>query len=221
LLRQLELNPQQRSAQSLAPAIRRLVAETGWTPAQVQLVAVAIGPGSFTGLRVGVTTAKVFADAVGADILGVDTLEAVATAAPPQIHAVSAAIDAQRGDVVAAWFHRGPDGWFVPTEPARLLAAEEWLGRLTPGVFATGPALRKYASRLPPGLAVLESQHWAPQAAMVGQLAAHLYAAGRRDDLWTIGPRYSRRSAAEEKRDEEGGGKGGNGKSPAGKEGRS
>jgi tRNA threonylcarbamoyladenosine biosynthesis protein TsaB len=78
LLADLMLDRTQRSAQSLAPAISRLLKQVGWLPADVQLVAVSIGPGSFTGLRVGVTAAKVFAYAVGAEVLGVNTLEAVA-----------------------------------------------------------------------------------------------------------------------------------------------
>jgi tRNA threonylcarbamoyladenosine biosynthesis protein TsaB len=78
LLADLMLDRTQRSAQSLAPAISRLLKQVGWLPSDVQLVGVSIGPGSFTGLRVGVTAAKVFAYAVGAEVLGVNTLEAVA-----------------------------------------------------------------------------------------------------------------------------------------------
>jgi tRNA threonylcarbamoyl adenosine modification protein YeaZ len=78
LLAELTLEPTQRSAQSLAPALQQLLQQVGWQPADVQLVAVSIGPGSFTGLRVGVTAAKVFAYAVGAEVLGISTLEAIA-----------------------------------------------------------------------------------------------------------------------------------------------
>ena len=55
-----------RTARSLAPATQRLLAESGWQPADVTLVAVSIGPGSFTGLRIGVTSAKTFAYATEA-----------------------------------------------------------------------------------------------------------------------------------------------------------
>src|SRR5271163_2151267 len=75
VLAELQLDPQQRSAQSLAPAIRALLAQVGWQPADIDLLAVTIGPGSFTGLRVGVATAKVFAYACGAEVLGISTLE--------------------------------------------------------------------------------------------------------------------------------------------------
>jgi len=55
----------QRSARALAPAVRELLTDAGWQPKDVELVAVTVGPGSFTGLRVGVTTAKAFAYAAG------------------------------------------------------------------------------------------------------------------------------------------------------------
>ena len=67
LLAEIELDSKQRTAQSLAPGMKTLLAEAGWRPTDVELVAVTIGPGSFTGLRLGVTTAKTFAYAVGAD----------------------------------------------------------------------------------------------------------------------------------------------------------
>ncbi len=81
LLTELSLDLTQRSAQSLVPAMHDLLGRVGWLPHDVQLVAVSIGPGSFTGLRVGVTAAKVFAYCVGADVMGVGTLETIAAAA--------------------------------------------------------------------------------------------------------------------------------------------
>jgi tRNA threonylcarbamoyladenosine biosynthesis protein TsaB len=204
LLAEFELNPRQRSAQSLAPAVRSLLRHVGWHPAEVDLVAVTSGPGSFTGLRVGVTTAKAFAYAAGAEILGVDTLETIAGRAPGPVQILSAAIDAHRGEVVARSFQRDREDWPQPTGDARLLPIEAWLGGLPAGAVVTGPVLRKLADRVPAHLTVLDSQYWAPTAAAVARLAARLYAAGRRDDLWTLVPRYFRRSAAEEKRDQKG-----------------
>jgi len=67
LLAELELDPRQRTAQSLAPGMKTLLAKVAWRPADVELVAVTIGPGSFTGLRLGITTAKTFAYALGAE----------------------------------------------------------------------------------------------------------------------------------------------------------
>jgi tRNA threonylcarbamoyladenosine biosynthesis protein TsaB len=199
LLLELGLNPQQRTAQSLPPGIATLLETVGWKPADVHLVALTIGPGSFTGLRIGVTMAKTFAYAVGAEVLGVNTLETIAQAAPANVSAVTAVVDAQRGDVVVRQFSRGPVGFFLPAGDQQLISIDRWLQELPAGMAVTGPALAKLASRLPTHVTALDQKYWTPRAAMVAQLAHRQHAAGRRDDLWTLAPQYSRRSAAEEK----------------------
>jgi len=199
LLAQLPLGQGHRSAQSLAPGLKAILAQVGWTPRDVELVAVAIGPGSFTGLRVGVTTAKTFAYSVQAEVLGVDTLEAIAAGVPPEVLSLSAAIDAQRGEVVARSFARGEDGWFGPAGPARLVEVTTWLDSLAAGTHVASPLLRKFAGRLPPHVVPVDPCYWCPTAASVGRVAARRYAAGQRDDFWTLVPHYCRPSAAEER----------------------
>jgi len=199
LLLELGLNPRQRTAQSLPPGIATLLEHVGWKPADVQLVALTIGPGSFTGLRIGVTLAKTFAYAVGAEVLGVNTLETIAEAAPASINAVTAVIDAQRGDVVVRSFSRGTEGFLLPAGDQQLISIDRWLEELPAGMAVTGPILGKIAPRLPVHVTMLDQQYWTPRAAMVARLAHRQYAAGRRDDLWTLAPQYSRQSAAEEK----------------------
>ena len=199
LLLQQYLRSDHRSARSLAPGIKSLIGQVGWRAAEVDLVAVTVGPGSFTGLRVGVTTAKTFAYAVGAEVLGIDTLEAIAAGAPESIDSLSVAIDAQRGEVVAGCFRRDSAGQFRLTEPSRLIDLGEWLDGLPPDTVVSGPILRKCADRVPEGVRMLDAAYWPPQAATLARLAARDHAAGRRDDLWSLVPRYSRRSAAEEK----------------------
>jgi tRNA threonylcarbamoyladenosine biosynthesis protein TsaB len=203
LLAELNLEHTQRSAQSLAPAMLALLQQAGWQPGDVQLVAVSQGPGSFTGLRVGVTSAKVFAYAVGAEVLGINTLETIASAAPDDVRLLSVVIDAQRGDLATRTFARQAHGWFEPTEPERLIQVETWLDGLPLGITVSGPALGKWAPQLPAHVRKLDPQCWLPRASAVARLAAHHYLLGRRDDLWKLAPHYSRRSAAEEKWDEE------------------
>ncbi len=115
ILTSRRLETERRSAQTLAPTIQETLAEFGWAPRDVDAVAVAIGPGSFTGLRVGVATAKMFAWAVGAKMIGVDALEAIASEIErlpngAAAGAVSVGIDAQRGDAAVRRF------WLEPTE---------------------------------------------------------------------------------------------------------
>ncbi|NUQ62683.1 MAG: tRNA (adenosine(37)-N6)-threonylcarbamoyltransferase complex dimerization subunit type 1 TsaB [Pirellulales bacterium] len=201
LLLELALDHQKQSACTVAPGIRQLLADIGWKPRDVDLVAVTVGPGSFTGLRVGLATAKTFAYCVQAGILGVGTLETVAAAAPDEVARLSIAVDAQRGQVVAGEFCRDGTRELVPTAPAELLDAEAWLSGLPGEVWASGPALRRYAGRVPSHARLLPREYWSPSAAQVARLAARDWAAGRRDDLWTLLPIYSRLSAAEEKWD--------------------
>jgi len=200
LLYENRLNPQQRSAQSLAPALKAVLAEAGWRGTEIDLVAVAVGPGSFTGLRVGVTTAKTLAYCARASVLGVDTLEVIANQAPPDVSRVSVAVDAQRGQVVAGTFQRGTNGWMSLIGEEQLVDVAQWFRDLAPQTAISGPVLRKLAETAPSHLPIVAAEHWSPRAATVGRLAVRDHALGRRDDVWSLVPRYSRLSAAEEKR---------------------
>lgn len=199
LLYQLQLNPQLRSAQALAPGLKTVLEEVGWRPTDIELVAVTMGPGSFTGLRVGVTTAKTLAYCARADVLGISTLETIALQASAEVETLSTAVDAQRGQVIAALFHRGADGWLVQDGPAELVDVDAWFHGLPRDCFVAGPVLRKLTGRVPEHINVVPAELWGPVAASVGRLAAHYHGLGRRDELWKLLPHYSRPSAAEEK----------------------
>jgi tRNA threonylcarbamoyladenosine biosynthesis protein TsaB len=195
-----------RTAQMLAPAMQQTLSNAGWTPQDVRLVAVTIGPGSFTGLRIGVTTAKTFAYAVGCEAMGIDTLEVIAAQAPlgggEGNRSLWAVLDAQRGQLFAAKFAMrlvgAESGWAV-VQPAAILDADEFLAGLVTGDTVTGSGLSRLIDRLPRDVAVVDSSQWQPRAATVGKLAWHDYQLGGRDDFWTLAPRYLRPSAAEEK----------------------
>lgn len=202
VLFELELDRSQRSAQSLAPAIQQVLKQAGWQPNDVQLAAVAVGPGSFTGLRVGVASAKVFAYAVGAEVLGIDTLDAIAVGIPNDPAALWVAMDAQRGDVVARRYVWAPgsSGW-ASVGSHEILPLDAWVGRLEPNCVVAGPLGKRLLQRIPSSVKMLGERIGSPRAGNVARLAARDYASGRRDDLWTLLPVYTRRSAAEEKWD--------------------
>jgi tRNA threonylcarbamoyladenosine biosynthesis protein TsaB len=211
LLNEVRLSAQQRSAQSLAPAIRDLLETADWAPSAVRLVAVAIGPGSFTGLRVGLTTAKTFAYAVECDLVAVPTLEVVAAQIADDDIAPNdgirtmrllAVLDAGRQQVFAARFARTGDGRLECLEPTALVDDAAWLGGVRPGDLVSGPGLRKFAGHLPDGAIIAPAELWAPRAATVGGLAFARHASGQRDDPCRLVPQYHRASAAEEKLDE-------------------
>lgn len=199
LLRCVGLGREQRTARSLVPKLGALLAGVGWKPADVRLVAVVVGPGSFTGLRIGVTTAKTFAYAVGAEILGVDSLEAIAHCLPPELDRVAVAVDAQRGEVVGQSFRRASDGWMRAEGPRRRLATDTWLDELPDGAAVSLPMPQRWADRAAARLDLVEPFCREQLAGAVAALAWRDYQAGRRDDVWSLLPVYSRRAAAEEK----------------------
>ncbi|HWB11849.1 MAG TPA: tRNA (adenosine(37)-N6)-threonylcarbamoyltransferase complex dimerization subunit type 1 TsaB [Pirellulales bacterium] len=200
-LAELRLNPAQRGAQSLAPALDELLRQAAWKPRDVQLVAVSVGPGSFTALRVGVTTAKTFAYAVSAEVLALDTLEVIATQVDaPAGEKISTAIDAQRGDVYAASFRRQAPGVLERLQPTAILPADKWIEGLYPETVVSGPALERLGARVRATVRVASREMWVPSAGAVARLAVVKYAAGQRDDVWRLVPHYLRPSAAEERR---------------------
>jgi tRNA threonylcarbamoyladenosine biosynthesis protein TsaB len=210
VLESAALDADRRSAQTLAPAIVQLLADCGRKPDEVNLVATTVGPGSFTGLRVGVTTAKMFAYAVGAEVIGVSTLEAMASGTPAdwlkETCDVQAVVDAQRRELFLGRFRNEPgvnelDGLSRLTrlEPDRIVPAEEWLSGLAAGTIVTGTGLAKLGDRLPASVLVVPAEMREAQAALIGRLAWRDYQAGRRGDLWKLAPVYLRPSYAEEK----------------------
>jgi tRNA threonylcarbamoyladenosine biosynthesis protein TsaB len=212
LVQQRHLDPLVGSARTLAPAIEQLLGENQLRPDQLNLVAVSTGPGSFTGLRVGITTAKTLAYALHCDIIGVDTLNAIAEQVTGEIVGagvglgaahVEAVIDAQRRELFLARYQPA-------TEPnaavrckrigdTQIVAADQWLRQLAPGTLVTGPALKRLLGQLPPSVVASPEACWTPQAATIGRLALVAWRSGRRDDLYQIMPTYLRPSYAEEK----------------------
>jgi tRNA threonylcarbamoyladenosine biosynthesis protein TsaB len=100
-------------AELLAPAIEEVCAVSGCTVADIDQIAVDVGPGLFTGLRVGVATAKALAQALGVPLLGVGSLDVLAAAAVEaeleesgaiRTGPVASVVDARRGEVFAAAF---------------------------------------------------------------------------------------------------------------------
>jgi tRNA threonylcarbamoyladenosine biosynthesis protein TsaB len=196
---QIVASGSERTAQALAPALRQLLTEANWPPASVGLVAVAVGPGSFTGLRIGVTTAKSYAYATGADIVGVNTLEALAVQAPPSSAPLWAVIDAQRQELFVAKFELDNASASRMVRESCILSQAAWVAELRSGDRVIGPALGRLAERLPKCVESVPPELWQPMAAAVGHVAWKAYQAGRRDNVWTLGPNYYRASAAEEK----------------------
>lgn len=192
------LHPTRRSAQTLISGIDGLLHEVGWRPADIQLIGLTIGPGSFTGLRIGVTVAKTLAYVTGAEVLGVNTLEVIAAQCSTDSAAVWAIMDAQRSQMYAARFVREGNR-VLQIRETKTEDVDAWLTTVQPEDVVNGPLLVALTTRLPPGARMADPQQWAPRAECVGHLAFQRYMGGERQDLWRLVPHYYRQSAAEEK----------------------
>ncbi len=204
---------QRRSARGLAPAIAEVLAAVGWQPSELDAVAVGIGPGSFTGLRVGLVTAKMLAYALKKPIFGVETLLALAAGVgfsetTPRPGTVFAAVDAQRGEVFARRFAIPANHEELPVAEgeAELLPLDRWwaAGEKRGGeggsMLHTGPVLQRVADHAPPAVRLAGPELWLPRASVIGRIAMGRLERGECDDLGSLGPIYSRPSAAEEKK---------------------
>lgn len=141
-------------AERLAPMIAALLEAHPEARGGIDTVAVAVGPGSFTGIRVGLAAARALALAWQARCVGVSSLMATAAAAfdaTPQVETLLAAIDASRGQVYAQPFARSAGGIVPLAEPQVLApdAAADW-ARATacPAVAGSGAALVAAGSAL-------------------------------------------------------------------------
>lgn len=189
-----------RHAAGLVPAIRDLLREAGLGVGDLAAVAVGLGPGSFTGLRVGLAAAKMFAYAAGIPLLGFDSLEAIARNAPEDALRVRVAADAQRGEFYVADFARTEVGATLERiGPTRIRATDDWLSSLQPGDFAIGPALERPALTMPESIRRGGTSRNHPDGLQLLTLAEEALRQDRCGDLWRIEPIYLRRSAAEEK----------------------
>ena len=200
VLAEAVLPKDRRSSQTLHPALHSLFETAQVAPTSIDVVAVVTGPGSFTGLRVGVTAAKVFAYAIGAKVVALDTFQTVAFAMPLGIMTVG--VDAQRGEVIAAVLRQTEEGRTETIRKPELIAVADWWKHAEQygNVVFSGPALERWRDKVPPNLVLAKESDWFPRASAAGKLAAQRISSEPWENVWTLLPIYSRLSAAEEKR---------------------
>jgi tRNA threonylcarbamoyladenosine biosynthesis protein TsaB len=135
-------------ATDLLPLIERVLGEAGVAPQAIGAVAVTGGPGSFSGLRVGLGTAKGLAYATGARLVAVPTLEALAQSVDGCTGTVVALLDARKGELYAARFERDAAGACRRTESDRLLTIDALLATLPQGCVVVGDAEEVYGEQI-------------------------------------------------------------------------
>jgi tRNA threonylcarbamoyladenosine biosynthesis protein TsaB len=194
-----EADPSRRHGRGLIPAIVALLEAEGLKVADLGAIAIGLGPGSYTGLRIGLTAAKTLAYAAGKPLVALDSLEAIARNAPEDALKVAVAADAQRGDAYVAEFAREtPRTPLLRQSPTRIEPVEPWANALEPGTLVLGPALDRLLPTWPGQvqLGTLDQGH--PDPARLIPLAREALEAGRLLDPFFVEPVYLRRSAAED-----------------------
>lgn len=191
----------QRHAQALVPEIKNLLEEFQIAADDVDLVAVSVGPGSFTGLRIGVVCAKTWAYSTGCALVGVCTLQSISQNSSPEIDDIHVIANAQRKELFWGFFHRSDSGLFEAKQEIRIISAENFCKERTEGELICGPGTDLVEKNLKVSCQLLPEQQWRSQASTVGWLGEKLFEQGHRDDPFLLEPFYLRKSAAEEKWD--------------------
>jgi tRNA threonylcarbamoyladenosine biosynthesis protein TsaB len=186
-----------RTAESLIPFCRDKLNAVSWTPADLDLICISIGPGSFTGLRIGVVAAKTLAYAVGAEVAALNSLQVVAAQADFEGDVIAVS-DAQRSQLFSQSFGSIESGRKTLTEPS-IVDFDSWLEQDRTRCGLVGEGLQRIRDRLSTDAIISDESTWHPRAETVGRLGIEAYRAGERDDVWALKPRYIRASAAEEK----------------------
>jgi len=202
LVAESRLNVALTHGERLLPAIDAILAAAGWSLAELDALAVAVGPGSFTGLRIGVSTVKGLAFATGKPTVPVSTLEALAWSLPLAAHPVCPVLDARKGEVYTALFLTRGDQperlWPDRAVPPQALADE--LVTQAPVILVgdgAAPHAVVFERRLGEGLRLAPPGHRLPSAASVGDLGRRALARGETIDPALLAPRYVRPSEAE------------------------
>lgn len=199
LLCEYVFNTGPRHNEVLIPTVERLLSDCGLGKDDLEAVCVSTGPGSFTSLRIGVSTAKALCYSLGADLAGVPSLEILASNALWCGNDVCAITDAGRGEVFFS-FYDPKSAEMTPAEIATPESVCAGVRRKT--VFVgSGALLHENLIRDSMGerAVFLPANLNTPRASGCALLGRKKILSGHKDDPFTLTPFYLRRSAAERK----------------------
>jgi tRNA threonylcarbamoyladenosine biosynthesis protein TsaB len=199
LVGESRLNIALTHSERLMAMVDRLLQDCAWEASSLHGLAVSIGPGSFTGLRVGAATAKGLALALDLPVAPVPTLDALAATLPFADAPVCPLLDARKGEVYCSLYRWSGTAmvreWdYLAVPPAEAAA------RLEPPVIVLGDgvaACRPYLARLGAGVHEAPPAQSLPSAAVVGALGHAILSAGGGISAERLAPLYLRPSEAE------------------------
>lgn len=206
LLAEFTLNIRKTHSERLMPLIDAMLKESGIEREQLEAVAVAAGPGSFTGIRIDVSTARALAQGLSIPAVGVSTLQALAEAVPSPGAFICPLLDARRHEVYSALYRREslPPRALEMVIPPAAVELGPFVQRLKsygkPIVFV-GEGLNSYGSYISEALGEMAVLPQAPQracrAAWVALCGRRLLAQGHPSSFHELLPQYLRRPEAE------------------------
>lgn len=181
----------QRHTVELAPAIHGLLKRCGLTMDDVQALGVALGPGSFTSLRVGLSLVKGLALARGLPLVGIPTLDVLAAAQPSSRLPLVVAIQAGRGRLASGWYKHSKNGWQAKG-PARVVTVETLINEVQSPVMVCGELTAEERQKLAgkPEVRLSSPAQSVRRPAVLAELAWHRWQAGKTDDDATLAPIY-------------------------------
>jgi tRNA threonylcarbamoyladenosine biosynthesis protein TsaB len=191
-----------RNHEVAVPALQHLLRLSEIEMSHVAGIAVGIGPGLFTGLRVGVATAKTLAQVLQIPIVGLASLDVLAFAARYSRRAIGAVIDARRGEVFFGFYHPVPGGVtraseFMVGSPSRLLAEIEAF-RQEMLLVGNGAILyRRELVALGSQVEIAGAAYGYPHAPALVELSIPRFEREESDRLFDLVPLYLRKSDAE------------------------
>ncbi len=199
--RSLPFTAELSHAKGLFPSLQDLCASCGCVPGSIDLLVVDYGPGSYTGIRVGVAAAKVLAFALEKPVVPVNSLDVLVENVDNEAACcVAPILDAKLGQVYAAVFSLAP--------PQRILynfvgSVEELVPKIPPGTVVFGDGVDRYSQELaafPAG-----PEEWArPRAEIGARLGKQAFLSSGAVDTDALAPLYLRQSLAEQKLSERG-----------------
>lgn len=187
--------------QRLLPGIERILTDAGWSLDDLDGFAVSLGPGSFTGLRIGLSIVKGLAWATGKPLVGVPTLDGLAANVSFVPYMICPILDARKGEIYAALYRQGDEGIperltsYMAIKPEEMLALiSETTVIIGDGLLSHGDYLRRELGNLlvlaPPHLSVIH-------ASSLAWLGWHRLRSGEFEDVSSCTPLYVRPSEAE------------------------
>jgi tRNA threonylcarbamoyladenosine biosynthesis protein TsaB len=201
-------------AARIIPVIDSLSRAHDLKPADLREIYVSVGPGSFTGLRIGITVAKTMALATGAKLVAVPSVRVLAENAPAEAMHVVIVLDAKRGQIFTARFERlsaaptltlpritggGESRGWIEREPAHLDTLAAVVARAPRPLYLLGEGLPYHP--LPPEDRVIavEPSRSQARASVVAELGNQMARAGEFTEAMKLLPQYVRPPEAEEK----------------------